>query len=171
MVSVPFSETFDNLFGFASSTFDEAVMNHGNRVQFSERVIVVEIPSARDLSRKERKALWYPEPADPKVIRIRSLLCVVDGSEDWEESRQDEDDYEESRDRQRLPVAAVLMEQRSQRELGMNDSEFIAKIYRQCSRHSILKARLRAQQDELEAIEYLSRSFTSRRRKGMLFRR
>jgi hypothetical protein len=170
MVSIPFSETFDSLFVLASNTFDGGVLNDGKCVEFSEWVKVVEIPSARELSRKERKALWYPDPAGQKMVKIRKLLCVIEDFGGREEERQDGDEYEETAERQRLPIAAVLMEQKSQRELGMNDAEFIAKIYRQCSQQSIVKAQQRAQQDELEAIEYISHKFKSRRRKGILGR-
>jgi hypothetical protein len=174
MVSLPFSETFDSFFSLASSpVFDRALMKHGRNVVFSERVKVVEIPSAKEMSKKERKALWYPEPesVDPKKSKIRKLLCVIDNFDDRDESRQDEDDYEESGERQRLPVTAVLVEQRSQRELGVSDTDFIAKIYRQCSSYSIYKANIRALQHEQEIRDYIeSYSVPDRKRSVKLFR-
>lgn len=173
MVSVPFSETIDSFFSLASSTFDGAfegaVVNHSRNVVFSERVKVVEIPSARDLSRKERNSLWHPEPADPKTSKIRKLLCVIEDFSERDESREDDEGFDDSRERQRFPVTAVLMEQQSQRELGMLDEYFIAKVYQHCSAHSIMKAQMRALQHELEAKEYLG---LSGRKRGMkLFRR
>ena len=82
---------------------------------------------------------------------------------------KDDEGFDDSRERQRFPVTAVLMEQQSQRELGMLDEYFIAKVYQHCSAHSIMKAQMRALQHELEAKEYLGLS--GRKRGVKLFRR
>jgi hypothetical protein len=130
-------------------------------IAFHERVKVVEIPNARSLSKKEKKALWYPEPAEfKKPNKIKQLLCAIEFEVDSydKEGRDEEDDFDEYGRRTRLPVAAVLEEQRNQREMGREpDSEFVAKIYKRCSAHSVTRARRRALQDELEAKEYLSK--------------
>jgi hypothetical protein len=141
-------------------------------VSFYERVKVVEIPNARLLSTKEKKALWYPEPPESKKSnKIKQILCAIDFDDNYydDEGRDDDDDdFDEYGRRRRLPVTAVLEEQRNNREMGMPlDDEFIANIYRRCSAHSIMRARRRAIQDELEAKEYLSKwSRNSSRRLG-----
>ena len=129
------------------------------RVSFYERVKVVEIPSANVLTRKEKKALWYPEPNEwKKTNKMKLLLCAIDFEDNYydEEGRDDLDDLDEYGDRSSMPVTAVLEEQRNQRELGMEvDQEFLARIYTKTSAYSVMKARRRAMQDELEAKEYL----------------
>lgn len=138
-------------------------------MSFYERVKVVEIPSANVLTRKEKKALWYPEPNEWKQTnKMKLLMCAIDFDDDYfgEEGRDDLDDLDEYGDRSSLPVTAVLEEQRNQRELGLElDHEFLAKVYAKCSAYSVMKARRRALQDELEAKEYLAKfsKSTSRR--------
>lgn len=147
-------------------------------VVFYERVKVLEIPSAKYLSIKEKAALWYdysePEESNPKASVIRKLLCVVidDHRDEWNE-QEDEDDqgFDHPEERKNLPVSVVLMEQKSQRESGMKDNDFIAKIYRQCSAYSTMKAQIRAMQDEQEAREYASKDSRGRLRSSKLLRR
>ena len=143
-------------------------------VTFHQRVKVVEIPSASLLSRKEKKALWYPEPPEPgeeKSSKIRQWLCAKDIlDKSGEECRDDDNyDFDEFGNKKHFPVTAVLDEQKCQRELGVKvDCEFIAKIYRECSAHSVYRARMRALQDQMDVEEYLSKpSRTSSRRKGL----
>lgn len=123
---------------------------------FSERVKVVEIPSARYLTKKDRKALWYADPAESygKLSIIKRLTsCSMDDTRDEYEGDRD---VVEAEERRKLPVSAVLVEQNSQRESGIRDVDFIAKIYMQCSAHSTMKAQMRALQHEQEAKEHLS---------------
>eukprot|EP00536_Pseudo-nitzschia_multiseries_P014164 jgi/Psemu1/37739/gm1.37739_g len=125
------------------------------------------------MTKKDKKALWYSDPGEGfiKKSRMRQLLCAIDDDrDDMNGDDQDEYDFGFSRpeDRRRLPVSAVLAEQRSQRELGIEDPEFIAKIYKQCSAHSIMKAQIRAMQDEEEARkEYIA----TRRKSKSIFQR
>lgn len=156
--------SFDSLVAMASGTFDappvrtlSSSISPKRNVVFSRRVRVLEIPSAKTLTKKERKALWYPEPSDERKSKLRQLLCVVDDvfDDDRYDIRDEEDFGEPGLDhldeRRRLPVSAVLVEQSSQKQLRMQDPEFIAKIYRQCSEQSVVRAQMRAIQDEAEA--------------------
>jgi len=155
-------------------------------VSFSERVKVLEIPSARHLSRKEKQALWYAEPCEEtdstgtaphKGSVMRQLLCVIADNRDDSDEQEDEDEEDQGfyhpEERKKLPVTAVLMEQKSQRESGIEDEYFIAKVYKQCSTHSTMKAQIRAMQDEQEARDYynISKDSRGRRRSKKLFSR
>jgi hypothetical protein len=62
--------------------------------------------------------------------------------------------------RQRFPVAAVLSEQENQREEGLNDPQMIAKMYQQCSSHSLVQAQLRARHDAQDIREYYNNMST-----------
>jgi hypothetical protein len=154
-MSVAFSElSFDSFLSMASKSFEIK-----KNVSFYERVKVVEIPSASSLSRKERKALWYPEPNEwTKSSKVIQLLCALDFNDFTEEGQDDDDEIiNELGERKRFPVSAVLDEQKNQRELGMKrDDLFIANIYKKCSANSARRAQLRALHDEVEAREYLS---------------
>ena len=129
-----------------------------NRVVFSERVKVLEIPSAKGLTKKDKKSLWYSDPVESVGRRsiMRQLLCVP------VEIRDDENECEDDRgstipeERRKMPVTAVLDEQRYQRESGIEDSDFIARIYKQCSAHSVMKAQIKAMQHEQEVRENTS---------------
>jgi len=141
-------------------------------VMFVERVKVVEIPSLKHLTKKEKKVLWYSDPGESfmKRSRMRQLLCGMEDRDDSNDVADDEYDFGFSRseERMRLPVSAVLAEQRSQRELGIEDPEFISKIYKQCSAHSTMKAQIRAMQSEEEARkEYIA----TRRKSKTIFQR
>lgn len=146
-----------------------------NRVVFSERVKVVEIPSARYLSKKDKKALWYSEPdgrGEQKGSKMRLLLCAMEEFRDDSDDMEDDDQgFDRPEERRRLPVSAVLVEQRSQRESGIEDIEFIAKIYKQCSAHSTMKAQIRAMQDEQEVREYRVVTSRVRRKSKEIFKR
>eukprot|EP00539_Tryblionella_compressa_P005816 CAMPEP_0178754220 /NCGR_PEP_ID=MMETSP0744-20121128/12043_1 /TAXON_ID=913974 /ORGANISM="Nitzschia punctata, Strain CCMP561" /LENGTH=163 /DNA_ID=CAMNT_0020408117 /DNA_START=61 /DNA_END=553 /DNA_ORIENTATION=- len=142
------SWSFDSFLSMASKSFEIK-----KKVAFYERVKVIEIPSARILTRKEKKALWHPEPPEWKKggSRIRQLMCAIDFDDDSDEGRDDDEEVDELGNKKRYPVSAVLDEQRNQRELGKEvDDEFIAKMYQRCSAHSLRRAQLRAVQDELD---------------------
>ena len=174
---------FESFFSSAPSqsrSFEEndPPASQGKNVVFSERVKVVEIPSAKYLSKKDKKALWYSEPGESvgkdKVSVMRQLLCVIEDHRDDDSNEQEDGDdqgFDHPEERRRLPVSAVLVEQKSQRESGIEDYEFIAKIYKQCSAHSTMKAQIRAMQDEQEAREYASKTSRVRRNSKKLFRR
>ncbi|KAG7356062.1 hypothetical protein IV203_000748 [Nitzschia inconspicua] len=170
MASIFPGMSFDSLFTIPQQ------LNMRRSVSFYERVKVVEIPNAQILSKKEKKELWYPEPAEwKKPNKVKQILCAIDFDDDCydEDVRDDDDFFDEYGRPRRLPVAAVLEQQRNHREMGTPlDDELVANIYQRCSAHSIMRARLRAIQDELEAKEYLSNwSRTPSRRFGkMLFR-
>lgn len=122
---------------------------------------MVEIPNAESLTKKEKQALWYPEPIErKKPNKIKKILCAIDLTDDEydQEARDDDDDddfFDENGYRRRLPVCAVLEEQRSQRELGLPvNPDFLANIYRKCSAHSVLSSHRRALQVAVEAREY-----------------
>lgn len=157
----------------------------GKTVSFSERVKVLEIPSARQLSRKEKQALWHEEPCEDtdstgtahKGSVMRQLLCVIADNRDDSDEQDDEDEDDQgfyhSEEKEKLPVTAVLMEQKSQRESGIEDAYFIAKVYKQCSAHSTMKAQIKAMQDEQEARDYynISKDSGGRRRSKRIFSR
>ena len=140
-------------------------------IVFSERVKVIEIPSARYLTRKDRKALWYADPAESygKLSIIQRLTqCTPDDARDEYDGNRG---MAEAEERRKLPVSAVLDEQSSQREYGVRDDDFIAKIYKQCSAHSIMKAQMRALQHEQEAKECYSTNSRIKAKPKQLFRR
>lgn len=142
-------------------------------VVFSERVKVVEIPSAKYLSRKNRKALWYSDPSESigRISIIQQLLCSAEDSRDDTYEYEGDCGFDHPEERRKLPVSAVLVEQKSQRESGIEDFDFIAKIYKQCSAHSAMKAQIRAMQYEQEAKEYISTDSRVRRKSKQLFRK
>eukprot|EP00532_Pseudo-nitzschia_australis_P011711 CAMPEP_0168209280 /NCGR_PEP_ID=MMETSP0140_2-20121125/2524_1 /TAXON_ID=44445 /ORGANISM="Pseudo-nitzschia australis, Strain 10249 10 AB" /LENGTH=180 /DNA_ID=CAMNT_0008135747 /DNA_START=178 /DNA_END=721 /DNA_ORIENTATION=+ len=160
MASIFKNLNFNALFAsHPSDSFEEPIypISHKRHVVFSERVKVVEIPSAKLLTQKDKKALWYSEPGESagKRSRARLLLCAIeDHRDDSSESEHEEDQaFERPEDRRKLPISAVLVEQKHQRVSGIEDSVFIAKIYKQCSAHATMKAQIRAMQDEEEAEE------------------
>jgi hypothetical protein len=126
-----------------------------------------EIPNLRDLPKKEKDALWYPEPVKQnKHSLLRCLLC------DYKPDKRDGGtlDLDNKNGVGMLPVSAVLTEQENQREEGSNDPDTIAKMYRQCSAHSAMRAQMRALQDEMESRDYLIEK-RSRHLVSSLFRR
>jgi hypothetical protein len=127
-------------------------------VAFHDQMEVWEIPSAKELSKKEKEALWYADPSDrdPSDRAGRNpfhlLLC--------RRPQPDEGEGEELLDEMRepsLPVSAVLSEQQNQREEGgWYDPEVIAKMYHRCSSYSQMIAQMKGVQDETEIREYIS---------------
>ena len=165
--------TFESFFSLAPGPKSEQFPSPPSSkkgVFFSERVKVVEIPSAKHLSKKDKRALWYSDPGEnvKRISVVRQLLCVIEDDRDDTNDHEDDQGFEHPEERRRLPVSAVLVEQKSQRESGIEDFDFIAKIYKQCSAHSTMKAQIRAMQDEEEAREYMSTDSRVRRK---LFRR
>jgi hypothetical protein len=158
-----------------SRTFEKIAppLNQRKRVIFSERVKVVEIPSAKCLTKKDRKALWYSDPGESssKISIMQQLMCVSEDDRDDTNEYEDDKGFDDPEERRRLPVSAVLVEQKSQRESGKKDFDFIAKIYKQCSAHSSMKAQIRAMQHEQEAREYVSTDSLVRRKSKQLFRK
>lgn len=148
-------------------------LNQRRKVLFSERVQVVEIPSAKFLTRKDKKALWYSDPSESssRISIMRQLLCVSEDNRDDINEYEDDKGFDDPEERRKLPVSAVLVEQKSQRESGVEDFDFIAKIYKQCSAHSSMKAQIRAMQHEQEAIESISTDSRVRRKSKQLFRK
>jgi hypothetical protein len=155
-----------------SRTF-EKVAPPRRKVLFSERVKVVEIPSAKYLTRKDKKALWYSDPGESlsRISIMRQLLCVSEDNRDDINDYEDDKGFDDLEERRKLPVSAVLVEQKSQRDSGVEDFDFIAKIYKQCSAHSSMKAQLRAMQHEQEAIECISTDSRVSRKSKQLFRK
>jgi len=167
---------FDSFFSLVPNrTFEQIAIPliQGKRVVFSERVKVVEIPSAKLLTKKDKKALWYSDPGESvgRISIMRQLLCVIEDDRDDANEYEDDLGFDHPEERRRLPVSAVLVEQKSQRESGIEDFDFIAKIYRQCSAHSTMKAQIRAMQHEQEAREYVSTDSRVRKKSKQLFRR
>jgi hypothetical protein len=138
---------------------DVIYRSHHRMVYFSKRIAVLEIPSARYLSNRQRHALWYSEPKSSKN-HIRQLQ---DGGELIPSKHRDE------KSKIRLPVSAVLTEQENQREGGYYDPHTIAKMYRQCSKHSAIRAQMRAKQDEIESRDVITTQ-TRRRRRNIIRR-
>ena len=167
---------FDSFFALAPSRKLNRIappIIRKKRVVFSERVKVVEIPSAKSLTRKDKKALWYSDPGDSiRTISImRQFLCVTEDDRDDSNEHDDDCGFDHPEERKRLPVSTVLIEQTNQRESGVQDIDLIAKIYQRCSAHSAMKAQIRAMQHEQEAREYFSTDSRVRRKSKQLFRR
>ncbi len=121
-------------------------------VSFSELVRVDHIPSKNELSKKQRKALWYPEPTKSRGL-LKQVMCgsAPVHSDDGDEVRAMED-----RSGRSLPVSAVLAEQESQREgCAPPDPKQIAKVYHRCSSYSTIRAQMRALEVHHDATEYL----------------
>ena len=175
------------------------------KIRFSNRVRVLEIPSHETLTKRERNALWYPDPNDDgsnRKSRLRLVMCGMDDllsdkddrdgfydrydDQDFYEntgggggggassngrgyfgsglderddgSGRDGDYFDESGynniiEERQFPVMAVLAEQGSQRLSGKYDDEFISKIYRQCSKHSVARGLARGRHDREEALK------------------
>mmetsp|Transcript_10282 Transcript_10282/g.24687 ORF Transcript_10282/g.24687 Transcript_10282/m.24687 type:complete len:274 (-) Transcript_10282:128-949(-) len=74
------------------------------KIRFSNRVRVLEIPSHETLTKRERKALWYPDPNDDgsnRKSRLRLVMCGMDGllsdkdgHDDFYDRYDDHDFYE-----------------------------------------------------------------------------
>ena len=174
------------------------------KIRFSNRVRVLEIPSHETLTKRERNALWYPDPNDDggnRKSRLRLVMCGMDDllsdkddHDDFYDRYDDHDFYEKTSgggsgassnkrgyseggiderddgssndgdyfdesgynniiEERQFPVMAVLAEQGSQRLSGKYDDEFISKIYRQCSRHSVARGLARGRHDREEALK------------------
>lgn len=167
---------FDSFFSLTPSKTLKRIappITQRKRVIFSERVKVVEIPSAKYLTKKDKKALWYSDPGESvsRISMMRQLLCVIEDDRDDTNDSEDEQGLDHAEERRRLPVSAVLVEQKSQRESGIEDFDFIAKIYKQCSAHSVMKAQIIAMQHEQEASEKFLVDGRVRRKSKQLFRR
>ena len=123
-------------------------------VSFCEQVRVNEIPNKKSLSRRERNALWYPEPTNGGVNNlIQQIMC---GSGRERNGDGEEIEFGHDIDARSFPISAVLMEQETRRDSGQRvDPAEIAKIYHRCSSHSALRAQMRAVEFELDAVEYL----------------
>mmetsp|Transcript_18172 Transcript_18172/g.37461 ORF Transcript_18172/g.37461 Transcript_18172/m.37461 type:complete len:183 (+) Transcript_18172:110-658(+) len=168
--------TFGTFFSLTPSRTLERITpppKHRKRVLFSERVKVVEIPSAKCLTRKDKKALWYSDPSESagRYSIIQQLLCTVDDNRDDTYEYEGDRGDDQPEERRKLPVSAVLVEQKSQRESGIEDVEFIAKIYKRCSAHAAMKAQIRAMQYEQVAREYVSTDSRVKRKSKQLFRK
>lgn len=92
------SQSFDALLMMASDTWDGSASSplasskrqqankrrpgttttKTTKICFSNRVRVLEIPSAKTLTKRERKALWYPDPHEGQKSRLRLILCGMD---------------------------------------------------------------------------------------------
>ena len=144
-------------------------------ISFSERVKVIEIPNVKHLSYVERHALWHTHTESceeslrrdgRKINLMRQLLCTsVDHRDDSHEGGDEDEEDPDIEERVRLPVCVVLMEQKSQRECGIVDQCSIAKVYKQSSAQSTMKAQIRAWQAEQEARDYYNASKSSRIRR------
>ena len=168
--------TFGSFFSLTPSRTLERIappLQQRNRVAFSERVKVVEIPSAQCLTRKDKKALWYSDPRESagRYSIIQQLLCTIDDNRDDIYEHEGDRGFDQQEERRKLPVSAVLAEQKSQREAGVDDVDFIAKIYKQCSAHATMKAQIRAMQYEQVAKEYVSTDSRVKRKSKQLFRK
>jgi hypothetical protein len=140
-------------------------------VVFHNQMEVWEIPSAKELSKKEKEALWYADPSD-RAGRNPLNLLICRSHAEGEYSEEEEEVVDDMRDSS-LPVSAVLSEQQSQREEGWYDPEVIAKMYHRCSSKSQRTAQMKAIKDETEIREYISAvtsssAGSSRRRKSLL---
>jgi hypothetical protein len=123
-------------------------------VAFHHQMEVWEIPSAKELSKKEKGALWYADPSD-RAGRNPLHLLLCRSHAEGENSEEEEELVDEMREPS-LPVSAVLSEQQNQREEGWFDPEVIAKMYHRCSSYSQMIAQMKAIQDETEIREYIS---------------
>ena len=123
-------------------------------VSFSEEVQVENIPSKKSLSKRQRKALWYPEPTKSHGL-LQQVICgsIASICDDGDEVR-----VAEERSGRSLPISAVLAEQESQREgCGAVDPVQIAKVYHRCSSYSTVRAQMRALEIQHETTEYLQK--------------
>jgi hypothetical protein len=144
-----------------------ALEERKSRVSFSKQTDVVLIPSAKYLTKKEKNDLWYPEPVKKSDMHHKAhlLMCAITSRKENDDGGQAEaKDAEEEKNKLPLSVCAVLEEQKSQREEGCTDPDVIAKMYRQCSAYSAVRAQMRAEEDQYDAFDYLSTKTPLRRR-------
>ena len=131
-------------------------------VSFADKVRVEEIPGRDSLSRRQKRALWYPNPTQASVQMsiFHQLVCGHEHNDDADEiytGYHDKNHYS-------FPVAAVLTEQENQRGRGRKVDPFeIAKVYQRCSSYSTIRAQMRAWEVEQDALEYLSKPARYRR--------
>ena len=127
-------------------------------VGFKKKAEVFEIPSSSLLTRRERSALWHPEPKRKVHVMnpLKLLNCLgKDEERSADEDERGSDSALSEHEMRRLPVATVLSAQENQREEGCNDPEVIAQLYHQCSSQSQMLAQMRAIQDEIDVREYM----------------
>lgn len=133
--------------------------NFFRTVSFSNQVRVSEIPNKESLSKRQKQVLWHTEPHRRGYGHFKHLQRILCGSSP--EHNFDGDginpELQERGPNSILPVSAVLSEQENQRHEGYAaNPAAIAKIYRQCSAYSSVRAQMRALEFELDAQEYLS---------------
>jgi hypothetical protein len=125
-------------------------------VSFADQVRVDEIPGRDSLSRRQKRALWYPNPTKESMQMniFQQLLCGHEHNGDADEIHTGYND----KSHYSFPVEAVLTEQENQRGRGRRvDPEEIAKVYQRCSSYSAIRAQMRAWEVEQDALEYLSK--------------
>ena len=157
--SLPFFDTmFDAISGGGLVDVDDTIIALPPKlsVVFHHQMEVWEIPSAKELSKKEKEALWYADPSDRAERNpLHLLLCRSHSHAEGENSEEEEELVDEMREPTH-PVSAVLLEQQNQREEGLYDPEAIAIMYHRCSSYSQMTAQMTAIQDETEIREYIS---------------
>jgi hypothetical protein len=161
---LPFFDTmFDAISGGGLFNVDDTITSLPPKasVEFHHQMEVWEIPSAKELSKKEKEALWYADPTD-RAERNSLHLLLCRSHAEGESSEEEEELVDEMREPSQ-PVSAVLSEQQNQREEGWYDPEAIAMMYHQFSSHSQKTAQMKAIQDETEIREYISTAPSSRR--------
>ncbi len=129
-------------------------LRFSNAVSFARQVQVDEIPGRDSLSRRQKRALWYPDPMKEGMqlnLLFQQMACGSERSDEGDEIYPGHD-----RSQRSFPVSAVLTEQKSQRGRGRRvDPYEIAKVYQRCSSYSSIRAQMRAWEVEKDAIEYL----------------
>jgi hypothetical protein len=154
---LPFFDTmFDAISGGGLVNVDDTIIELPPKlsVVFHHQMEVWEIPSAKELSKKEKEALWYADPSD-RAGRNPLHLLLCRSHAEGENSEEEEELVDEMREPSH-PVSAVLFEQQNQREEGWYDPEAIAIMYHRCSSYSQVTAQMTAMQDETEIREYIS---------------
>lgn len=146
--------TFDRLCLSGTAGGGGCRQNFFRTVSFSEQVQIDRIPNIKALSKRQRKALWYPEPTKSRGI-FKQIICAKssEGRGDGDEVKKIDDRSDKS-----LPISAVLSEQENQREGnigGAVDDQELAKVYRKCSSYSCIRAHMRALDIQKDATEYL----------------
>ena len=125
-------------------------------VSFSDNVRVDEIPGRDSLSKRQKRALWYPNPTQSSMQMniFHQLVCGHEHNDDADEIYAGPND----KDHHSFPVEAVLTEQENQRGRGRRvDPYEIAKIYQRCSSYSAIRAQMRAWEVEQDVLEYLNK--------------
>jgi len=166
-----FVAEFDVTASFSAAAMATASPPDAKKVQFFPRVRIKRVVNRRDLNLEQINRIWYSRE-DFRMIRqecfdtIRHMNRSSSSSDDSQLSDEfcsrgleykTTSFYQQRQTAKREIRTVVFEEQDFQREQGMTDTMWIAKLSEEQSRACVASAIELAQQDERDSCEYLER--------------